>query len=73
MLTGCYELQTSGLWGRLNALKPITCEPRASGEDFDAVMTGYYEGIQRGSGGIFLAVCRGKVRDPLDTSLLIAL
>ena len=56
-------LQGSGLWQKLNAVKPISCEPRGSGEDFDAVMTRYYEGIQRGVGGLFFAVCRGKVLD----------
>lgn len=55
-------LQGSGLWQKLNAVKPISCEPRGSGEDFDAVMTRYYEGIQRGAGGLFFAVCRGKAR-----------
>ena len=59
--TGKILLQGSGLWQRLNAVKPISCEPRGSGDDFDAVMTRYYEGIQRGVGGLFFAVCRGKV------------
>lgn len=53
--------QGSGLWQQLNAVKPISCEPRGSGDDFDSVMTKYYEGIQRGVGGLFFAVCRGKV------------
>ena len=42
-------------------MKPVVCEPRGSGGDFDRVMADYYAGIQQQRGGVFLAVCRGKV------------
>ena len=42
-------------------MKPAVCEPRGSGEDFEKVMVSYYDGIKKGAGGIFFAICRGKV------------
>lgn len=54
--------QETGLWNELKRLKPVTCEPRGSKEEFERTMDDYYTGIQFGRGGIFLAVCRGKVR-----------
>jgi len=43
-------------------LKPVVCEPRGSGEEFERIMTSYYDDIKKGAGGIFFAICRGKVR-----------
>lgn len=55
-------LQLTGLWKDLNDKKPVCCEPRGTGEHFNAVMDGYYAGVRAGKGGLLLAVCRGKVR-----------
>jgi hypothetical protein len=59
---GYYEaVQESGLWRQLTALKPVVCEPRGGGEEFEKIMTSYYDDIKKGAGGIFFAICRGKV------------
>ena len=55
-------MQESGLWRQLTALKPAVCEPRGTGEEFEKVMASYYDNIKKGAGGIFFAICRGKVR-----------
>ncbi len=49
------------MWGQLAAAKAVVSEPRGMGDDFDAVMAEFYEGIRSGRGALFLAVCRGKV------------
>lgn len=49
------------MWQQLHDVKPITCEPRSGKEDFERIMGEYYERIRMRRGGIFLAVCRGKV------------
>jgi len=54
-------MQESGLWRQLTALKPVVCEPRGSGDEFEKIMSSYYDDIKRGAGGIFFAICRGKV------------
>lgn len=54
-------LQVNGLWGQLTALKKVVTEPKGTGEAFDAVMKEYYSAIRKGQGGLFMAVCRGKV------------
>lgn len=54
-------LQANGLWGQLTALKKVVTEPKGTGEAFDAVMKEYYSAIRKGQGGLFMAVCRGKV------------
>lgn len=43
-------------------------EPRGNGskEKFDEAMKDYYNAIKEGAGGLFLAVCRGKVSEGLD-------
>ncbi len=55
------SMQTNGLWGQLAALKKVVTEPKGTGEAFDTVMKDYYTAIRRGQGGLFMAVCRGKV------------
>ncbi len=54
-------MQANGLWGQLAALKKVVTEPKGTGEAFDTVMKDYYTAIRRGQGGLFMAVCRGKV------------
>ena len=54
-------VQGSGLWSQINGLKKIVCEPRGTGDLFDKAMSDYYSAIRRGKGGIFMAICRGKV------------
>ena len=54
-------LQVNGLWGQLTALKKVVTEPKGTGEAFDTVMKEYYSAIRKGQGGLFMAVCRGKV------------
>lgn len=53
--------QATGMWSRLEAIKPLFAEPRAAGEAFDAVIASYYRAVDEGRGGLFMAVCRGKV------------
>ena len=54
-------LQTNGIWGQLAALKKVVTEPKGTGDAFDGVMRDYYGAIRKGQGGLFMAVCRGKV------------
>ena len=58
---GVCGLQTNGVWGELAALKKVVTEPKGTGEAFDGVMKDYYGAIKKGQGGLFMAVCRGKV------------
>ncbi|KAL0027241.1 hypothetical protein WJX77_006278 [Trebouxia sp. C0004] len=58
--------KTNGLWGQLAALKRVVIEPKGTGEAFDTVMKDYYTAVKRGQGGLFMAVCRGKVSEGLD-------
>lgn len=59
--------QTTGLWKRLASAKPIVTEPRGGGpEALAEVMKSYYDGVAAGKGGLFMAVCRGKVSEGLD-------
>lgn len=55
-------LQANGVWGQLAALKKVVTEPKGTGEAFDGVMKEYYGAIRKGQGGLFMAVCRGKVK-----------
>ena len=61
MIDIVYAAQANGLWGQLTALKKVVSEPKGTGEAFDAVMKEYYTAIRKGQGGLFMAVCRGKV------------
>ena len=49
------------MWAELEALKKVVVEPKGTGEAFDGVMKEYYGAIRKGQGGLFIAVCRGKV------------
>lgn len=40
----------------------MVVEPREAGKGFDEAMARYYAAVRGGQGGLFLAVCRGKVR-----------
>lgn len=55
------SMQANGLWDQLTTLKKVVTEPKGTGEAFDTVMKDYYTAIRRGQGGLFMAVCRGKV------------
>ena len=57
----CVVSQANGIWGQLTALKKVVSEPKGTGEAFDAVMKEYYGAVRKGQGGLFMAVCRGKV------------
>ncbi|KAI3518646.1 hypothetical protein L1887_07453 [Cichorium endivia] len=39
----------TGQWSRLNAQKPVFVEPRGSQDDFEQVLTGYYNTIRQGN------------------------
>ncbi len=41
--------------------QPNQLLPRRAGEDFDKTISRYYQAVRSGKGGLFLAVCRGKV------------
>lgn len=41
-------------------------EPKASGTDFTATLSEYYDAATTRSGAIMLAVCRGKVSEGVD-------
>ena len=53
--------QQTGLWKALEKEKQISSEPRGAGDAFDKAIAGYYKAVKHGRGGLFLAVCRGKV------------
>ena len=55
-------MQSTGLWAQLREVKEIVTEGREAGKGFDDAMAKYYAAIKRGSGALFIAVCRGKVR-----------
>ena len=61
MMAACLTGQATGLWSELCTLKTVVAEPRGAQDDFDTVMRQYYGAIASGVGGLFLAVCRGKV------------
>lgn len=54
-------VQVTGTWARLEEMKAVVCEPRGTGDAFDAVMADFYTAIRNGRGAIFFAICRGKV------------
>ena len=59
--------KVTGVWSRLSELKVLVQEPRTGGaEALQAVMKEYYSAIATGRGGLFMAVCRGKVSEGLD-------
>ena len=60
-------MQATATWKELASLKRIVCEPRGTGDGFDAAMRDYYGAIETGRGAIFFAIFRGKVNHPLDS------
>jgi uncharacterized protein (DUF2267 family) len=62
--------QVSGVWSQLQRLKQIVPEPRKAGDEFDAAIAQYYKAVAEGRGGLFMAVCRGKVRPHGDIQQL---
>lgn len=62
--------KVTGVWSKLKQIKKaLVVEPRGGGsEALSDIMSEYYEGINSKKGGIFLAVCRGKVSEGLDFS-----
>jgi len=55
------HLQDTGLMAQLQRVKAVFSEPRQAGDAFDTAIRRYYEAVDEGGGGIFMAVCRGKV------------
>lgn len=53
--------QATGLWKQLEKEKHLFSEPRGAGDAFDKAIAGYYKAVKQSRGGLFLAVCRGKV------------
>lgn len=58
--------KSTGLWSRLQSIKSVHVEPRASGAEFSAELTKYYNGAKSFTGAILLAVCRGKASEGVD-------
>ena len=59
----------TGAFESMTRLKPFVQEPRVGGsEALKKTMNQYYRGIRDGAGGLFFAVCRGKVSEGLDFS-----
>ena len=65
-----FRCNIAGLWKRLEALKVIKVEP-ASTKELENEIQGYRSAIENGRGGLFFAVCRGKVclRDSAEHAL----
>lgn len=59
----CIWVSNAGSWKKLRKIKPVWKEPQGgSPEALEESIQEYYEAIKDGRGGIFFAVCRGKVR-----------
>jgi len=59
----------TGVMEEMKLLKAFVQEPRSGGaEALKKTMEEYYEGINSNRGGLFFAVCRGKVSEGLDFS-----
>lgn len=59
----------TGVMDEMRQLKAFVQEPRTGGaEALKKTMEEYYEGIHSNQGGLFFAVCRGKVSEGLDFS-----
>lgn len=56
------RVQDTGMMAQLQRVKAVFSEPRRAGDDFDTTIRRFYEAIDEGQGGLFMAVCRGKVR-----------
>jgi hypothetical protein len=53
----------AGALKKLQQIKPVWREPQGgTAEDLEESIQEYYAAIKDGRGGIFIAVCRGKVR-----------
>lgn len=51
---------------KINALKTVVAEPRASGKLFESVCARFYREAKTAKGAVLFAVCRGKVSEGLD-------
>jgi len=61
--------EETGIMQQIIGSKPFVQEPRGGGpEALAETMQKYYDNITNGRGGLFLAVCRGKVSEGLDFS-----
>ncbi len=58
---GLHGVQVTGLLDQVQAVKPVFQEPRGAGDVFDRAVKAYYSSVAAGKGGLFMAVCRGKV------------
>ncbi|KAF0296920.1 Fanconi anemia group J [Amphibalanus amphitrite] len=61
--------QMTGLWDRLEARKPVLCEPRRA-DEFEDMMRQFRHLVTEGddTGALLLAVCRGKLSEGIDFS-----
>lgn len=66
-------VQATDIWDELAALKKVVCEPKGTGDAFDAVMKDFYTAVKKGRGALFIAVYRGKVHWVLVGILLLLL
>jgi len=57
--------QNSGLWSKLEGIKPVFLEPQRK-DALAATMRDYYAAAKDVRGACFMAVCRGKVAEGLD-------
>lgn len=51
-------------WNELNKVKQVWIEPHRN-DELDKDIQEYYAAIKDQQGGMFIAVCRGKVRHPV--------
>lgn len=64
-----YRWKETGVMDEMRRMKTFVQEPRSGGaEALKKTMDEYYEGINSDQGGLFFAVCRGKVSEGLDFS-----
>ena len=61
--------QMTGMWDRLEARKPVLCEPRR-GDEFEDMMRQFRLLVESGddTGALLMAVCRGKLSEGIDFS-----
>lgn len=73
MSGGLLSARTGSL-RQLRSIKPVWKEPQGgSAEELEESIQEYYVAIKSGQGGIFFAVCRGKVRMKHSDSISLSL
>ena len=56
----------TGAWAQMEALKPISVEPKGGGAEFDRAVAEYRRNAATAAGAMFLAVFRGKLSEGID-------